>query len=449
VTVDLYGSPKFWLLWLAILLICVQQGIKAVRTPTGMLGFVPVICVMFGYLFVIQAMAVATTLGNLISVDFLELGEFIALLSLIAILAGWYRGSGRAVLAPHEPVDPARGEMLWYCAISALCVGIVGEYVTFIYFFRDLASTTAYLILLFHLGYPGLAICVYLASYSQEFRSASNVLVLVILGSAFLLPWVYYVRRGPTFTFLVVLVYAFYLARPRRINRAVILSGLTFACGIMLFYVTIRDYSSEAASWSGQRFQNLSASNILLQKAYTEGDNEFLYNCCYIGTCYELDRFQWGTSFLSLSVQWIPRQWWPDKPAMATGWFDPIAFDDIFEMTGVMPSPGCAMTGIAETFMEFGWLTPVFWYGLGWLFGRAYRLALRRPLTFWPIVYVGLIASTHYLFTQGFSPFFVPSAFYVFLPIVVYTLVGNLAAKSLSKRRTASVLSSTRAMSGA
>ena len=119
---------------------------------------------------------------------------------------------------------------------------------------------------------------------------------------------------------------------------------------------------------------------------------------------------------------------------MATGWFDPVTFDDIFEMTGVMPTPGCAMTGIAETFMEFGWATPVFWYLLGWLFGRAYRLALGRPLTFWPIIYLGLIASTHYLVTQGFSSFFVPAVCYVFLPIVVYTLAGNIVAKRLPKR---------------
>jgi hypothetical protein len=217
----------------------------------------------------------------------------------------------------------------------------------------------------------------------------------------------------------------------------------------MLFYVAIRDYSSEAGSWSAQRFQNLSASNILLQKAYTEGDNEFLYNCCYIGTCYELDRFQWGTSFLSLSVHWIPRQWWADKPAMATGWFDPITFDDIFEMTGVMPTPGCAMTGIAETFMEFGWATPVFWYFLGWLFGRAYRLALGRPLTFWPIVYLGLIASSHYLVTQGFSSFFVPAMCYVFLPVVIFTFTGKLAARPLLVRRPARALAPSGSLSKA
>ena len=184
-TFDIYGSPKFWILWLAVLLICVQQGVKAIRTPTGILGFVPVICAMFGYLFVLQSMAVATTFGNLIGADFLEMGEFIALLSLIAILAGWYRGKGRVVLAPVQPIEPARGEMLWYCAISALFVGIVGEYVSLTFFMREFASTSAYLILLFHVAYPGLAICIYLVSYSQTYRSASNVLVLVILGSVF------------------------------------------------------------------------------------------------------------------------------------------------------------------------------------------------------------------------------------------------------------------------
>ena len=65
-------------------------------------------------------------------------------------------------------------------------------------------------------AFPGFAICVYLASYDWEYRKASHVLVMVILGALFLLYWVYLVRRGPTFTFLIIVVYSFYLARPRK-----------------------------------------------------------------------------------------------------------------------------------------------------------------------------------------------------------------------------------------
>jgi hypothetical protein len=67
--------------------------------------------------------------------------------------------------------------------------------------------------------------------------------------------------------------------------------------------------------------ERVSVSNVLLNKAMQEGDNEFLYHCCVVSACIELDRCQWGTGYLSLATHWIPRQWWPDKPVLATGWF--------------------------------------------------------------------------------------------------------------------------------
>lgn len=419
-------TPTFLLLWIAMLLLCVIQIAIAFRSNIGILGFVPAICTMFFYLFVIQAIAVVTTLGHLTDTAYFEMGEFVALLALVGVLAGWYRGLGQVVPSPPAPFDLARAEMLWYCGILVIMIGAVASYVSLYYLRSDFTAASAYVHLLFHVAYPGLAICVYLASYDRQFRSSSNLLVLIIVSSIFIFPWIYLMRRGPTFTFLVIIIYSFYLGRPRKVNRTLILSGLAFACVTMLFFFAARDYYSEQGPWSGRRMADLDFSNVLLQKAYEEGDNEFLYNCCFIGACYEHEKYQWGTSYLSLSVHWIPRSWWPDKPPIATGWYDPLSFTDVRAYTGVLPSGGSAMTGIAESFLDFGWLTPVFWFSLGWGFGRMYRVALTNPFSCWVIVYVGMVAASHYLVTQGFAAFFVPAMCYLVLPIMIYTVVGRL-----------------------
>jgi hypothetical protein len=305
-------------------------------------------------------------------------------------------------------------------------VGIVGQYYYQISLDIDKTTPSGYLYMLFHVAFPGIAICIFLISVSSEFRSSGNILFLMIISALFILPWVYTVRRGPVFSFLIVLVYGFYLARPRLVNRAVVLGGLLSACVIMLFFLIIRDYNpSGEGSWSARQLRRVDVTNVFLKKAYDEDDNEFLYSCCVIGTCYELDRYQWGTSYLSLAMHWIPRSWWPDKPTLATGWFDPPTPADVYEATGILPSNGSAYAGVGESFMDFGWTTPIFWFGLGWGFGRLYRKSLAQGLSTWVIVYIGMIAASHYLITQGFAAFFVPACIYVAIPLGIFAISGG------------------------
>jgi len=415
-------NPGFWILWLLTLLVCVHQIIRSVRTQVGILGFVPVICTMFGYIFLIQSAAIALTHGDRVNPETLAVGQLVALLSLVSILWGWYKACGKISVPPQPTISRNCSQMLWYGGISAAAFGTAAQYLYYFYFGFDF-TTSAYLSMLFHLAFPGFAICTYLASYDWEYRKASHVLVLIIVGAVFLMYWVYLARRGPTFTFLVVVVYSFYLARPQKVNRAVVLGGLAVACVTMLFFVLVRSYTGEG-SWTAERMEKVSVSNVLLNKAMQEGDNEFLYHCCAVATCVELDRCQWGTGYLSLTMHWIPRQWWPEKPALATGWFEPPTREEIYEVSGFLPSVGSAITGIGESFSEFYWLTPVFWFVIGWCFGWLYRLAVLRPMSVWAIVYIGLIAATHYLVTQGFAAFFVPACIYVVLPIMIFTVAG-------------------------
>ena len=41
-------NPTYWVLWLLTLLVIVHQIVCSIRTQAGILGFVPVVCAMFG-----------------------------------------------------------------------------------------------------------------------------------------------------------------------------------------------------------------------------------------------------------------------------------------------------------------------------------------------------------------------------------------------------------------
>lgn len=430
---SIHDNLTFWAIWLIFLGVCAHQIVWSLRSQAGILGFVPVVCTMFTYIFVIEGGAIVSSRGDHIHPAYFAMGEAVGLLCLLGLLAGWYKGLGRPVIAKSVRIAPAQGQMLWYAGVGAMMVGIFGQY----YFYAAIGndySGSAYLYLLYHVAYPGLAICVFLASSDPQYRSNNNILLIMALGFIMIAPWVYGVRRAPVFTFVIICIYSFYMARPRRVNRGVVLGGLAAVCVMMLFFLAIRDYVSTEGSWSSRKIQKLSASNVLLDKAYEEYDNEFIYSCCITATCYELDRYQWGTSYLSLASHWIPRSWWPDKPAIAQGWFEPATWQELREVTGIMPSNGSSYSGIGESFQDFSWFTPLFWAGLGWCFGRLYRYSLENPTSVAPILYVGMIAASHYLVMQGFASLFVPAMVYLVTPIVAYVIAGNVSGQRLARR---------------
>ena len=198
--------------------------------------------------------------------------------------------------------------------------------------------------MLFHVAYPGLAICISLISRRPDFRGGGPTLLLLFLAAVLMFPWVIAARRGPMFPFMVVFIYSYYLMRPHLVNRAVVLGGLAFAGISMLLLVMVRDYSDTSATMkiSEERLRRVTALDILTGKAYEESDNEFLYHCTYVGALLESQRFQWGTGYLSLATHWIPRAWWPEKPPLAHGWLDPLTKEEIYDVSGVYITTGAS-----------------------------------------------------------------------------------------------------------
>src|SRR5438876_8287150 len=121
----------FWALWAATLVVIVHQTIKASTSTTGILGFVPPLCMMFAYFYIVQAGIVAISLSDRLTPTYLALGQAVALLSLIGALWGWYKGSRGSVRSdPNERVIE-NPQALWYLGIITILIGIVGEYTFF------------------------------------------------------------------------------------------------------------------------------------------------------------------------------------------------------------------------------------------------------------------------------------------------------------------------------
>ena len=432
---DISQNLPFWLCWLAGLLLCAHQVVHAFRRRESVLGMVPVICLMYGYFYVIQSGAVGLSLSHRVAPWVLALGQFVALISLVGFLVGWHKGVGTLRIAKRS--EPGVNlQFLFQGGLGAALVGLAGMYSFYIYFGAGDFTSSAYWYLLYHVFYPGMAVCVGVAARDARFRQASVVLTIIVLSALFITPWVISVRRSPLFTFVVIFIYGYYLARPYLVNRAVVVAGLIFSGVVMLLFVTIRDYSHGSdGSWTGQKLQKVTATDVLLGKAYDEGDNEFLYNCCLAATCYELDRFQWGTSYLSLTTHWIPRQWWPDKPGLAQGWLNPVTWPDIRDCTGIMMTPGSTYSGVGEAFQDFSWFTPLFWAALGWLLGRLYHYVVAHPGSVAAPVYVGMIGVTHLLIAQGFAAAFVPGMIYMVTPILVFAATGQFKAAPAVRRK--------------
>jgi hypothetical protein len=418
---SLTTNPVFWLLWLVTAAVCVVAAVRTAIREDQILGFVPVFILAFSYFFVCQAAVVAVTLDHRLQPWMLTVGQGIALVSLLATLWGYSLGSHPSRL-PRKPVEYSyKPQSLWYAGILLMVVGIIGQYTFFSAMFAGQAdySVTAYWSLLYMIFYPGLGLCVRVYAGTPEYRTPTTLLLLTGLSMFFMYYWVMMVRRGPMFPFFVIVAYTYYLTI-RRVNRAVIVSGLVFVGLLMLFFVLIRDYQHQEGSWRVDQLERVTVHDVILKKAQSEGDNEYLYHCGMIASLIELERFQYCTGYVNLLIHWIPRQWWPDKPTLLDqGWYPRVSNYEMQELLGWQMTFGASSAGVAEAFQQFGWLVPLFWFGLAWVVGRAYAYAYYQPTAARQTLYVGTISVTHWLVSQGFTAAFVPLMFFTVVPLVL------------------------------
>ena len=424
----MYDSlSTFWVLWGLTLAVCLWQGIRTYSNPAEFLGLPLVGTLLFAYFYVFQAFFVATQLNYLLQPWMFEFGQTLALLCLCAMLVGWYTGRRRFTIRGEKyPPMHLSTQVLWWVGVGFMAIGILGLY-TFRASEVGFGEASAYWYMSFHLAYPGVVICLQAMARDRQRRNLFNFIVVAVSVMILMYPFVLAGRRGPLFPIVIVLLYGYTFAAGKRPNRALISAALVATGTAMLVFVLVRDYSGAQATLNLERLSGMSYQDVVTDKAQTEGDNEYLYHCGMAAAAYDLGMYQYGTGYLSLPLNWIPRHFWEDKPRLGQGWYEPV-LPHVGLVTGWQLTTGAAAGGVAETFQELGFAAPLFWFLFGLVAAKMFSVArdtgdLRNQASF-----IGLLASQHWLIAQGFAAAFIPMLIYQFVPLIAFHLAKVNAA---------------------
>ena len=415
----------FWAFWWATLSICAWKFIEGIRRPERMLEWPFIACAMWAYFYVYMAYQAKMSLGEYLPGNSAVLGQLLPLLCLVGIILGWNIGLRSGFQAQRSPPDYSLSKVLWF-GLGMASIGAYGAYSVTIASAKgeyDWEHTSAYWTWMFYIGYPGLAMAVWAASKRQDSSRWLWWLVTFAVFAVFIYPNVHNARRGPTFPAVLILLIMPALAKRKSPNRIVYLSGLAGVGLVMLAFILARQFVYNNGTWA-EAIQNLTFKDVVQKHGINYQDNEYVDNCQLIWTLYKTGKYQYGTGHLELLVHWIPRQIWKSKPGLGEGYYPT---DDLWEdeesVTGHrLLGGGAAAGGVADSFIQYGFLTPLFWLGLSWLVARVYSRARRGNDPRWQLSYMAFICSTHWLVSQGFAAAFVPGMCFVIVPLLVLAM---------------------------
>ncbi|MDO8206374.1 MAG: hypothetical protein Q7T38_00975 [Gallionella sp.] len=423
----------FWMLWMATLLVIVRTVVHSYVTDKNIYGAPFLFSLMFGYFYVFQTYVVATNLDYLLKPWMFELGQALALVCFLAFLHGWKlalkKGGNRVRIIDKEPsLNYAR---MWGFGIFAALVAIVSmQFVDFRDEKYDYEGTSAYVYMLYHIGYPGILACVIAIVKDKRYQSYLHKLILFAL--CFGLTYVFFLtaRRGPTFPIIIMVVYGFGLMQATKPKKLVLVTSILVIGAAMLVFPLVRNYSEGGMhAWNEESVQALSIESVTVEKSKQDGDNEALYHMGMVATATALGNYQYGTGYLSLLTHFIPRYLWPDKPNLGQGLF-PWTPSLMPQVLGWQLSSGAAAGGVAETFMELGFLAPFLWFALGFAMGRRFvdvSSILKRAQ------FITILAGSHWLASQGVAA--------AFIPMLIYFLIITMIIKLSSRPGTARLTS--------
>jgi len=417
------GFDWMWVWWVLTVAICAYKLIEAVVfRPAKMLEWPFLACAMWSYFYGYMGYQAKLNLSAYLGNGMADIGQLMALLCLIGLLAGWSAGKRfRFKPSTSEPSYPLG--YCWFAGFALVLIGAAGAYSvahaqgegTLNY-----KASSAYWYLLFYVGYPGMAISLWslLKMKSQARFILWGITVVSII--LFMAPHVINARRGPLFPAIIVLLLVPPITLRRPPSRIIYCGGLALAALVMLLFLQVRAVTYNGGTW-GQAMESLNLDSAA-ERGQDADDNEYVNNCQVIGVVYQNGKYDYGTGHLELLLHWVPRYFWPYKPGLGQGIYDPGAlFDDMERATGVrlLGNSGAADGGVADSFIEYGIFSPFYWFVLSGLVGMVYAKALSTKRPWWMFSYVGFLCASHWLVSQSFPAAFVPGMYFQLVPLAV------------------------------
>lgn len=419
----------FWVFWIATLLVIVYAALRSYFSEKDIYGAPFLFSLMFGYFYVFQSYVVATNLDYLLEPWMFELGQAIALVSFLAFLLGWklaLKKRTNSVWLIHKASSLNYAKM-WGLGLTAALAAIISmQFVDFRDNTFNYEGTSAYVYLFYQIGYPGILACIIAITNGKRYKSV--IYKLITFALCFGLTYIFFLtaRRGPTFPIIIILVYGFGLMQSTKPSKLVLVMSILMIGFAMLVFPLVRSYSDGGMqAWNVDSVQALSIMSVTIEKSKQEGDNEALYHMSTVATSAAIGNYQYGTGYLSLFTHFIPRSLWQDKPSLGQGWF-PSTPSLLPKLLGWQLSSGASAGGVADTFMELGFLAPFLWLAFGYILGGRFvhtSSILKRAQ------FITFLAGSHWLVSQGVAAAFVPT--------LIYFLVITLIIKVSSKPRTA------------
>jgi len=425
----------FWIVWAITVGVVASSFLRAWLNPARLLEWEFIFVALFGYVYVYMAFSVATSLRIILFDRDLFLGQFVALLCLVGGIMGWRKSIKpfSALSAPaNSQIRSYRGNLPFWIGCLFMLIGLYGSYKTSVHAQQAKGNfnvtASAYIYLIFYLGYSGMMLCLqhlYTRKYS---RGSPYWAIFVVAALLFFAPYIIHMRRGPLFAFVVIVLFSYFLLK-RRAPRPAVMFGSLFVVGVtMLMLLQVRLQQRDGLSWESI-FNFDTFYKALVARNTKVNDNEFLNSIQMTGVVFDVGRYDYGTGYISMPLNAIPRQLWKDKPGIGIGIVDPAraiypAIQGKYRMTllGYGAAPGI----VADSFFEFGFLCPLFFYGFGYVVGRFYRrfITTRSEAAF--ICYIGAVACSQWLIVQQFSQCVVPYCFFVVPGALTIILVRKI-----------------------
>jgi hypothetical protein len=396
----------FWILWAGTAGLIGWQLVRAWQNSLLAFGVPAVAGIFWLYVYVFLPWQLVNSEPNALRPDQLVANQLLAFLCYASLCIGSNYGISHATkqFKISRVYDSTK---LWQAGIVLQIIGLVGLF-TFNATVRDFKNTSAYWYMAFNFCYPGLAICVALLASRPQMRTIFNYSLSIVFAGAVIIPFLVSARRGPSFV-AVMAIGASYLLLSRRHAGIWKSLSLVVAAGVlMVVLVSARPTINNEGTWK-EFFHTATTEEMLVDRGERLSDNEYYNSCLQVDANRSTGRYQYGTVHLMLPLNAIPRSWWPGKPNRGGGLF-PYALEDVGPDSNL--GHGGAIGCVADSFDNYGWAAPVYWFFIGWLVAIAYYKAIWSDDMHRKMFYVGILCSLHWFVAQSLGEAFVPFCIY-------------------------------------
>jgi len=364
-------------------------------------------------------------LHETIDSDVAALGLLVVFACIVAVKLGWRMGRKQSSLLKTHSYSYMS---VWLIGTTLVILSTITNYL-----FQDALNsksgsvtwenTSAYWYLFFYVGYPGLGLSLWAMQKMNAAQKKAFFIISIATFIVFIFPHVYTARRGPLFPGVITFLFVPILSTRKKPNRFFIIFVLVLTGFTMLAFVEARKFIYNQGTWT-EALDKMAIGDVVEKKARAVADNEFINNCYFISTLYSNGKYQFGTGHMELLVHWIPRRFWQDKPSLGEGYYPNIELlMDVDRYSGLsIVGSGAAAGGFADSFVQYGFLTPIFWFLLSFYFGKCYSVTRQNDDPLPILFYVALPCSSLWLLSQGLAAAFVPFAIFIAVPCVVLWL---------------------------